>query len=296
MKVTQNNKQNNTPSTLKSVTGFTVGSAIIITPNVLLVKKLLSPLTDEKIAKKKKFLSKYFHEIDSFDKIHEIAGDIIEKEPTLKAKRLKIQICNNETLKKQKYSNKNTIIARMLRKMKENINKTFANGLNACFNFKENCIKFNDKSLYSAAFHEIGHAMNFHTNKASKGLQILRTFCQISGLIIPVFPLTCLWLGFSANKNKKNNEQTKSDKIKTFIHNNAGALTFLYFTPILAEEALASIRGINAAKKYLTSAQNKIHVKNQLFALSTYLGSALIFASNTALGKFVKNKIVNDKA
>ena len=44
----------------------------------------------------------------------------------------------------------------------------------------------------------------------------------------------------------------KKEKTLDFIANNAGKLTLASYMPMLAEEALASHRGIGQAKKYVS--------------------------------------------
>ncbi len=108
--------------------------------------------------------------------------------------------------------------------------------------------------------HELGHAINAK-NKFLKLLQNSRSY-------VTVIPTTLLLLNYLI-KNRQNNNNRED----TFIEKNAGVLGFLAYAPTIAEEGLASIRGINAAKRTLKG--QKINFgplrKNYLFAWLTYL-------------------------
>ena len=79
--------------------------------------------------------------------------------------------------------------------------------------------------------------------------------------------------------------QRKDDK-PNFIERNAGLIGFSAFLPTIVEEGLASLRGLNAAKKTLGKAVNLAPLKrNYFFAWLTYViaGVGLGVAAKQAL-------------
>lgn len=292
MHVSEKRTENNQPSVLRKATGVTVGAAIGVSPLVLIIRSYTRPLNDKRIAKAQKTMSKLLPEIDSFENIKKYADKIIE-ETGLKDKNLKIEEWTPESLKKFKpLPVAKTRLQKLQNALIENNNKTLANGINANFNPKKNVINISRKRLYSSVFHEIGHAINFHLSPFTKALQKVRVFNQLT---LTLFAMTCLGFGLLTDKKPKQQKAQEHNKFKDFVHNNAGKLILLYGLPIVAEEALASHRGIKAAKKYLTPAQNQMHVKNLNRALGTYINTVLLIAGAVALGIFVKDKIVGPK-
>lgn len=288
-------RQNQQPSTLRTVAGVATGAVIGLYPITKTIKNMFTPLTDESIKKQKIVINKLFKELDSFDKIKQNADDIIA-ETILRDKKIKINVVNSETLKQQKpLPEARTLMKSICKKLKTRNDKMFANGLNACFMPRKREIKISNTGLYSAVFHEIGHALNCYANPATKILQKVRVLTFITA---PIPAIGILAVGLSHTNKRKNEEQkaSKAQKIASFIHKNAGKLTFLWFTPTLAEEALASLRGLKVAKKYLTPLQHKRHIKNQIFAFSTYFVTFFALATANTLGIFVKDKIVNKKS
>jgi hypothetical protein len=143
-----------------------------------------------------------------------------------------------------------------------------------------------DGKLCQTIFHELGHAMNFNLNKATK----LRFHCvPLKFLSIPIL-LTGLF-----KTKKEQPPQGTFDKTTTFIKENAGKLTFLAFLPLLVEEAAASIKGGKFAKKLLNpELAAKISATHKL-AWSTYLLQATL----TGLGAWLAVKLkdhITDKS
>lgn len=113
------------------------------------------------------------------------------------------------------------------------------------------------KSKPSLILHELGHATNFEKSAIMKGLQKLR----VAGAFAPMM---------IAYLNRASGE--RSDGKKNFWERNAGKIGFCAFLPTIIEEAAASIRGINAAKKTLGAGANlKVLKKNYLLAWATYV-------------------------
>ncbi len=130
------------------------------------------------------------------------------------------------------------------------------------------------KSRPSLILHELGHAIN-----SSKG-KLLR-FLQKSRGWAPAVPTVLLLL----------NDSTKRvDGKKNFIERNAGLIGFSAFLPTIAEEGLASLRGIKAAKRVLGKNINISALKrNYFFALMTYVIAGI------SLGIAAKQNIVLSK-
>ena len=131
-----------------------------------------------------------------------------------------------------------------------------ADGRNAFYTDKGN-FACAPKSKPSLILHELGHAINFEKSLVMKGLQKLR----VVGMLAPV-AIAALNSASGASRDGK----------KNFWERNAGIIGFCAFLPTIIEEAAASIRGINAAKKTLGAGANlKVLKKNYFLAWMTYL-------------------------
>lgn len=138
--------------------------------------------------------------------------------------------------------------------------ETVAHGKNA-FYYEGRNVALAPKSAPSLMLHELGHAIN-----AAKGGVI--KFLQKSRGVAVAVP-TALAL---ANGIFKRNEETG----KTFLERNAFSIGFLAFLPTIIEEALASYRGINAAKEFLGKSVSTTPLKKAyLLALGTYVLSGI---------------------
>lgn len=110
-------------------------------------------------------------------------------------------------------------------------------GKNAFFLPQQNVILASEKKA-SHVFHELGHFMNRNNNKFLKYMQNSRTaLMALPGLLI--------FSGFS--KDKENGE-------KGFIKKNSGLIAGAGMGIICVEEAIASKKGIEMAKKFLPNA------------------------------------------
>lgn len=134
-----------------------------------------------------------------------------------------------------------------------------ANGRNAFFMDSVKLAVAPEKKP-SLILHELGHAIN-----ASKG-KFLR-FLQNSRRYRAYVPSAVVLA---------NNMFKESGFHSDFIEKHAGAIGFLSFLPTIIEEGLASLRGVNAAKKVLGKAANLKPLKrNYLAAWLTYLIAGL---------------------
>ena len=126
------------------------------------------------------------------------------------------------------------------------------------------------KSKPSLILHELGHAINANKGKFMRFLQKSR------GYVSAVPTALLLATGMFQRKDDKPN----------FIELNAGLIGFSAFLPTIVEEGLASLRGLNAAKKTLGKAVNLAPLKrNYFFAWLTYViaGVGLGVAAKQAL-------------
>ncbi len=148
-----------------------------------------------------------------------------------------------------------------------------------------------EKNLSLIVFHEMGHAANEQFSKVGKFLQ------KIRGPLMKLAPITILLIGLLKTKKAPDEKPKKTtDKINTFIKNNAGKLTFLALVPMLIEEAMASIKGYKFAKEAGLSKDLLAKVaKANKIAYLTYFSSAILAPIGIALGIKVKDAIAHKK-
>ncbi len=132
-----------------------------------------------------------------------------------------------------------------------------------------NTILMPEKGISFAAFHEIGHAMNYNFSKIGKALQHMRLPGMIAASAI------ALYGAFSSkSKPEEGKELTKGQKVNNFIRNNAGKLSFAAMLPMLAEEAMATIKGNKLAGKLLSPDMLKVVKKGNAVAYLSYIATA----------------------
>lgn len=150
-------------------------------------------------------------------------------------------------------------------------------GLNACYVPKEKWVLINENKATISGFHELGHAKNHLMSKFGRLLQK----CRQPGYVIAGLMGTVAIFSHSKPKEAKRG-------VFDFIQDNCGKIAFLAMMPTVAEEALASIKGVNMAKDAGLEAK---YVKNlKKFygkALLSYLGYALV----TGFSVFAASKI-----
>lgn len=164
-------------------------------------------------------------------------------------------------------------------------------GRNAGYNPIVNTLILPYKRLQGAIFHEMGHAMNKNFNPALKAIQYLRM--PLSNLVLPAITITGICTSIKPKSNE--NELSKSDKFKNFIHNNAGKLAFAASIPILLEEFIASAKGNKLAAKVMPENLAKAVKKTNIYGGLCYLISATIGALGIAAGVKVKDYLVELK-
>lgn len=149
-----------------------------------------------------------------------------------------------------------------------------------------------EKNLSLLIFHEMGHAANEHFSKIGRLLQ------KIRGPLMKLAPITILLIGLLKTKKAPDEKPKKTtDKVNTFIKNNAGKLTFLALTPMLIEEAMASIKGYSFAKEAGLSKDllAKVAKTNNIAYFGSYFASAVLGSLGIALAIKVKDAIAHKK-
>ena len=157
--------------------------------------------------------------------------------------------------------------------------KQVLQGLNAFYSPSTKEIVLNGNKATISGFHELGHAMNHLNNGFGKILQKLRK----PGMWLAGVMGTIAFIG--SNKPKG----AKKDPVDKLV-NASGPIAFCAMLPVVAEEALASYKGIKIAKKAglaepLVKNLKKFYGK----ALLSYGGYALI----TGLAVYATSKIMN---
>ena len=152
-------------------------------------------------------------------------------------------------------------------------------GLNACFIPKTKQIKLNMEKASISGFHELGHAMNNMKGGFGKILQKLRgPGMAIAGLMGSIAL-------FSRNK-----PEDAEKNVMDVVQDNCGKIAFVAMLPTVAEESLASIRGIKMAKK---AGLGEAAVKN----LKKFYGKALLsyagYAALAGFATYVTSKIMD---
>jgi hypothetical protein len=162
------------------------------------------------------------------------------------------------------------------------------NGYNGCFHPLLNQIIIPENRNIPVVFHEMGHAFNRHCTKFWKGVQGLRS---------PLMILTALPMTIGAfttqSKAEDGKELTKTQKAKNFVRDNAGKLTFCAMLPVIAEEAMATIRGQKYANKLLPKNLAKHVGKSNLLGLGSYILSATLMALGSTTSVKVKDAMDN---
>ena len=236
-------------------------------------------------------------EADTLERTKEVAAKILE-ESGLKAKGVKVNFIDQtkESLDRlreiiQKDINPTSAINRRLN---SNFYETFRFGANAGYFSNANEVVVNSKNLYSTVYHELGHAMNRNGNWFTRGLQKSRNITPFGvSLLAPVF--LAVGLFHKVDKTKPQEQKGKLEKTLDFISDNAGKLTLATYVPMLAEEGLASVRGLKAASKHLPKDVMKKLGGNYLKAWGTYALIAAAVSGGVALGVRVANNIKENK-
>ncbi len=163
-------------------------------------------------------------------------------------------------------------------------------GLNAGFSGFTNKIYMPENKISFAAFHEIGHSINFNNSKFWKGMQKMR------GPAIALATLPMLYGVLSKESKAEDGKKlNKKQKVNNFIRDNVGKLSFVAMMPVLAEEGMASIRGLKLANKLLPKNLTKHVLKGSAIAYSSYVIGALGLAAAGYTAVKIKDAFVNKR-
>ena len=162
------------------------------------------------------------------------------------------------------------------------------NGTNAAFlpskyrGYAANTILMPEKNISFAAFHEIGHAMNRNLSKIGRALQYMRTPGMYAAAALALFGAFT-----KESKPQDGQELSKAQKVKNFVRDNAGKLSFAAMLPMLVEEGMATFKGEKLAKKLLSPDMMKNVTKGNRVAYLSYL----VAAAGLCLGSMAAVKI-----
>lgn len=167
-------------------------------------------------------------------------------------------------------------------------NNAYKRGTNACFIPESKEVLINTEKIASAGFHELGHALN--ALKSKYGVKYL------AKLRAPGYAIAGLMEYFAIFSRTKPKGAPRS--FTDVVEDNCGKIAFIAMLPVVAEEAIASIRGINLAKSV---EMGKPYINNlkklYLKALATYggravLGGLAVYASRKVMDYFTRPKLV----
>ena len=161
-------------------------------------------------------------------------------------------------------------------------------GLNACYIPESGKVVLNSEKACISGFHELGHAMNHLSSKFGKFLQRAR---------VPGYTIAGL-MGTAAILSRRKPEGAPKNAWD-WVQDNCGKIAFTAMLPTVAEEALASYKGIKLAKSVgLSESLVKNLKKFYGKALLSYLGYALVtgvsvYAASKITEIFTRPKKIN---
>lgn len=238
-----NEQQYKKPGFWISAGGVAAGLAASGITNGIIVPKISSVVTESKFFKQ---------EInnDEYEQIEKGVKQVLEKDTDLAKKGVSILKYSPETKDEINSILKSEAdtFAKFTPKihkdaMVEEAAEAISTGSNAIYARANKKIVLPAEKLSISVFHEVGHASNNFG-------RIGNTLMKSRSLAILSFPLFLVAL-LKSKKSPDENSEGFIDKTTDFIKNNIGKLSFLTCLPILAEEGLASVKGVKFAKKVL---------------------------------------------
>jgi hypothetical protein len=177
-----------------------------------------------------------------------------------------------------------------LKSQAERLENTLRKGANAFFESGSNKVFMPEKKLSLAVFHEMGHGLNYNFSKIGKLLQKMRGVSMIAPLALTYAALSAPYKAKVLTKEEKK-QLNPIDRVKVFLKENAGKLCALAYAPIVAEEALASIKGNKLAAQTLTKELAKKVKMNNFWALGTYIAAGIATGLGAMLAVKTKDQI-----
>ena len=179
----------------------------------------------------------------------------------------------------------------IIKAQSESVPQMFKQGENAAFDPISKKVIINTDKISVAGFHELGHAMN--ALKSKFGVKYL------AKMRVPGYAIAGLMEYFAIFSRKRPKGAPRS--FTDIIEDNCGKIAFAAMLPIVAEEAIASIRGVRLAKKagtpnFLIRNMKKLYAK----ALMTYagravLGSIAIYASRKVMDYYTRPRPIEEQ-
>lgn len=160
--------------------------------------------------------------------------------------------------------------------------------------YKKGIIQVNFPKSGSNFYHEAGHAHNtIKSNTLGKILVKLSDFSRKSQFRKYYFPQLIFAAGCIGLISNKKEEKSKNiiGKTVNFIKNNPFKTALILSSPIMIEEARASFKGVNIAKKMLSKEKVKSLIKANTLAFMTYLNASLFFGLILFAGNKVRDKV-----
>lgn len=275
----------------RSAAAISVGAAIGTLPCAYLFKDSITVDSDKKLKMITESMLKISPDIDTFENIKDYAAKAL-KDSGLEAKGVKIKYVNSsnaaEVADEIVSSAKN---APFVERIAKKFSKMFEYGANAAFNPSNNTIYTGEKAGYSNIFHEIGHSLNRNSSVLMKSMQKASGMLTPYGVPIAGLALFLASLFHRAKPETADKPKSLWEKTKDFVKQNAGKLTLVTFAPMLIEEAIASVKGIKIAKKYLNPSQIAKLSKNYRSNFGTYALTALLISGAIGLGNSIAEGI-----
>lgn len=288
-----NNRPTSTRDKAITVGSALTGAAIGMAMPYATIKDSFTMKSPLEISSCREFMQKLMPEVDTFENTAKNVKSILE-ETGLAAKGVKFNAVDKsaegiKTLDKVLDANI-TSKKPIMQKLKNVYSQMFKEGANAAYFSGSKDVVVNKESLFSSAYHELGHAKNANGGFLGKALQKARNITPFGvSLVAPV--VLAVGLLHKVDKNKPQEEKGKLEKTLDFVSNNAGKLTLASYVPLLAEEGLASINGIKMAKKYLKPEQLTKLTGSYIKAWGTYASLAAMVAGGVGLGVMIANGI-----
>ena len=286
--------KNNKRDILGNVTGIVLGLAV----PVYMVYDNLKKITPDAAAECASDMNDLLPDVQTFEDT-KITADKILEDSGLKRKGVSLHfIDNTEEGAKELHTVLDEVAPQKTsfnKRLKENLYSQLKEGANAVYIHGKNKkpIIVHSERLYSNVYHELGHAMNFNGNIISKLLVKTRNLMPFGASIVaPVAVLTSIL--HKPDKTKQQKDKNFIEKTVDFVSKHPVVTTALGVFPVVAEEAAASIRGLNAASKHLPIETVGKLAQNYFSAWATY-GTV---AGGTILGVYAgvkASELINNR-
>lgn len=164
---------------------------------------------------------------------------------------------------------------------------SYARGTNAAFNSRTNQITINTEKAAIAGFHELGHALN-----RLKGSLLTKMNSRLYGVGYAIAGYMGYIALFSRSK-PKDAPKTFEDRIK----DHCGKIAFVAMLPVIAEEALASRKGVKIAKDVgvnsagISALENLYKKAFMTYAGRCILGGLAVGASSMIMDYFSRPRL-----